>query len=102
MKANYDYGLMVFILTFCLISVSGYRDDEVLDMAYQRVSTILIGGFTAMLVCIFICPVWAGHDLHNLVANNIEQLACFLEGTSHDYTFVLLNICGAFTNQESK
>ncbi|KAJ4724888.1 Aluminum-activated malate transporter [Melia azedarach] len=28
MKARYDYGLMVFILTFCLISVSGYREDE--------------------------------------------------------------------------
>ncbi|KAI9194297.1 hypothetical protein LWI28_004916 [Acer negundo] len=85
MKAKYDYGLLVFILTFCLISVSGYRNDEVLDMAYQRVSTILIGGFTAMLVCIFICPIWAGHDLHNLVSNNIEQLACFLEGFGLEY-----------------
>ncbi|KAJ6670478.1 ALUMINUM-ACTIVATED MALATE TRANSPORTER 10 [Salix viminalis] len=28
MKERYDYGLLIFILTFCLISVSGYRDDE--------------------------------------------------------------------------
>jgi hypothetical protein len=79
MKARYDYGLLIFILTFCLISVSGYRDDEVLDMAHKRVSTILIGGLTAVLVCICICPVWAGDDLHNLAATNIEKLGIFLE-----------------------
>ena len=80
MKARYDYGLLIFILTFCLISVSGYRDDEVWHMAHMRVSTILIGGFTAVCVCILIFPVWAGTDLHNLVVNNIDKLANFLEG----------------------
>lgn len=80
MKARYDYGLLIFILTFCMITVSGYRDEELLEMAHQRISTILIGGFTAVAVCIFIFPVWAGDDLHNLVANNIEKLAIFLEG----------------------
>ncbi|CAK7332019.1 unnamed protein product [Dovyalis caffra] len=79
MKARYDYGLLIFILTFCLISVSGYRDDKVLDMAHRRVSTILIGGLTAVFVCICICPVWAGDDLHNLAATNIEKLGIFLE-----------------------
>lgn len=81
MKARYDYGLLIFILTFCMISVSGYRDEEILEMAHKRVSTILIGGLTALSVCILICPVWAGDDLHNSVANNIEKLGNFLEGT---------------------
>ncbi|XWS28511.1 hypothetical protein CRYUN_Cryun25bG0075900 [Craigia yunnanensis] len=85
MKARYDYGLVIFILTFFLISVSGYRDEEVLEMAHKRVSTILIGGLTALFVCIFICPVWAGDDLHNLAANNIEKLANFLEGFGDEY-----------------
>ncbi|OMO62698.1 Aluminum-activated malate transporter [Corchorus capsularis] len=85
MKARYDYGLVIFILTFCLISVSGYRDEEVLELAHKRVSTILIGGFTALFVCIFICPVWAGDDLHNLAANNIEKLANFLEEFGDEY-----------------
>ncbi|MED6220194.1 hypothetical protein PIB30_042568 [Stylosanthes scabra] len=44
MKARYDYGLLIFILTFSLISVSGFRDDEVLEMAHKRLSTIVIGG----------------------------------------------------------
>ncbi|XP_057953201.1 aluminum-activated malate transporter 2-like [Malania oleifera] len=80
LKARYDYGLLVFILTFSMISVSGYRDEEVLGMAHQRLSTILIGGATAVIVCILICPVWAGNDLHNSVASNLEKLGSFLEG----------------------
>ncbi|KAI3462462.1 hypothetical protein Pfo_019125 [Paulownia fortunei] len=80
LKARYDYGLLIFILTFCLITVSGSRDDEVLKMAYRRLSTILIGGFATIFICIFICPNWAGEDLHKLTASNIEKLGIFLEG----------------------
>ncbi|KAK4441329.1 Aluminum-activated malate transporter 2 [Sesamum alatum] len=85
LKARYDYGLLIFILTFSLISVSGYRDDEVLEMAHKRLSTVLIGGSAAVLICIFICPIWAGEDLHNLTATNIEKLAVFLEGFGREY-----------------
>ncbi|WRX33532.1 Aluminum-activated malate transporter - like 10 [Theobroma cacao] len=42
-KARYDFGLLVFILTFCLVSISGYREDEVLGIALKRISTIIIG-----------------------------------------------------------
>ncbi|GMP91955.1 hypothetical protein CsSME_00042405 [Camellia sinensis var. sinensis] len=72
-------GLFVFIL------VSGYRDDEVLEMAHRRLSTILIGGASAVIVCVCICPVWAGDDLHNLVASNLEKLGTFLEGFGSEY-----------------
>ncbi|KAA8549959.1 hypothetical protein F0562_001633 [Nyssa sinensis] len=85
MKARYDYGLLIFMLTFCLVCVSGYRDDEVLDIAHQRLSTILIGGAAAVLICIFICPVWAGSDLHNLIATNLEHLGNFQEGFGDEY-----------------
>lgn len=85
MKARYDYGLVIFILTFCLISVSGYRDDEVLDMAQRRLSTILIGGSTSVIICILIFPAWAGDDLHNQLASNVEKLAIFLEGYGAEY-----------------
>lgn len=80
MKARYDYGLLVFILTFCLVSVSSYRDGEILDIAQKRVTTILAGGLISVLVCIFVYPVWAGGDLHSLVSKNIEKLGNFLEG----------------------
>ena len=79
-KAKYDYGVLIFILTFSMISVSGYRVEKLLEMAHQRLSTILIGGATCIFVSIFVCPVWAGQDLHNLIASNIDKLANFLEG----------------------
>ena len=79
-KARCDYGLLIFILTFCLISVSGYRDDEVIDIALTRLSTVMIGGSAALAICILLFPVWAGEDLHHLVADNIEKLGDFLEG----------------------
>ena len=90
MKARYDYGLLIFNLTFCLISLSGYRDDEVLDMVYSRISTIVIGGLNAVFVCFGICPVWAGDDLNKLVAANIEKLGVFLVG----FGVEIFRLCG--------
>ncbi|XVF19632.1 hypothetical protein REPUB_Repub11eG0127300 [Reevesia pubescens] len=85
LKARYDYGLLIFILTFCLVSVSGYRDDQVLKMANERLSTIIVGTCTSVIVCICICPVWIGEDLHNLVASNMEKLGNFLEAFGDEY-----------------
>jgi hypothetical protein len=83
MKARYDYGLVIFILTFSLISVSSYRENgEVLEMAHHRLTTIIVGSFTAIVICICIRPVWIGENLNNLVANNIEKLGKSLEGIS--------------------
>ncbi|KAL1544531.1 aluminum-activated malate transporter 2-like [Salvia divinorum] len=79
MRTRYDYGLLIFILTFSLISVSGYRNDEVWDMAYGRLTTILVGCCATVLVCSLVRPVWAGEDLHKLTASNIQQLGTFLE-----------------------
>ena len=80
MKTRYDYGLLIFILTFTLVSVSSYREDKVLRMAHQRVTTIIMGSFITFVTCICICPVWIGEELQNLVANNIEKLGNFLQG----------------------
>jgi hypothetical protein len=65
-----------------LISVSGFRDDEILELAHKRLSTIFIGGFACVIISILVCPVWAGEDLHNLIALNMEKLANFLEDSS--------------------
>lgn len=79
-KRKYDYGVMVFILTFSLVAVSGARASEIWEMAHQRLTTIVIGGATCMGISVCICPVWAGQDLHNLIAANIDKLAVFLQG----------------------
>ncbi|CAL0329009.1 unnamed protein product [Lupinus luteus] len=78
-KARYDYGFLTFILTFSLISVSGFRDDEVLEMAHKRLSTIFIGGSACVMISIFVCPVWAGEELHYSIAINLEKLSDLLQ-----------------------
>lgn len=80
-KARYDYGVLIFILTFSMVSVSGFRVDKLFELAHDRLATIAIGGATCIIVSICVCPVWAGEDLHKLVASNIEKLANYLEGT---------------------
>ncbi|MCL7050191.1 hypothetical protein MKW94_015019 [Papaver nudicaule] len=84
-KARYDYGVLIFILTFCLVSISGYQEAEILELAHKRVSTILIGCLTCVIMSIFIFPVWAGHDFHKLIACNIEKQADFLQGFGELY-----------------
>ncbi|XP_010912068.2 aluminum-activated malate transporter 1-like [Elaeis guineensis] len=87
-KASYDYGVTIFILTFSLVAVSSDRTVdayELLQLAYQRFSTIAIGVAVCLLTSTFICPVWAGEDLHKLVASNLEKLASFLEGLGEEY-----------------
>ncbi|XP_073151913.1 aluminum-activated malate transporter 8-like [Henckelia pumila] len=85
-KRRYDYGVLIFIITFTLVAISGFRVSEILELAHQRLSTILIGGATCILISIFVCPVWAGQDLHNLVAANIGKIAIFLEGFGGEFT----------------
>ncbi|KAL5575005.1 hypothetical protein UlMin_016704 [Ulmus minor] len=87
--ARYDYGLLIFILTFCLVSVSGYRDDQVIRMALQRLTSIIIGSCTSLAICICIVPVWIGVDLHKLVAAHLEKLGNFLEGFGDEYFHVV-------------
>ncbi|KAK3015367.1 hypothetical protein RJ639_006803 [Escallonia herrerae] len=84
-KARYDYGLLIFILTFALVSISGFREDEILEFAQKRLATVVIGACACVIVSIFVCPVWAGQDLHNLISLNMEKLGTFLEGFGNRY-----------------
>ncbi|KAK4728942.1 hypothetical protein R3W88_021930 [Solanum pinnatisectum] len=74
-KARFDYGTMIFILTFTLVSISGYRVENLLNMAHERVSTIIIGASLCVITSILIFPIWAGEELHKLVISNLEKLA---------------------------
>ncbi|KAL6882612.1 hypothetical protein ACP4OV_011302 [Aristida adscensionis] len=84
-KSRFDYGVTIFILTYSLVAVSGYRVDALVAMAQQRVSTIAIGVSICLAVCVLICPVWAGQELHRLTARNMETLAAAVEACVEDY-----------------
>ncbi|XWS76849.1 hypothetical protein CRYUN_Cryun01aG0213100 [Craigia yunnanensis] len=84
-KARFDYGALIFILTFSLVSVSGYRVVELFVLAEQRLSTIGIGTSLCILVTMLFCPIWAGCELHRLIHQNMEKLADSLDGCVTEY-----------------
>ncbi|KAJ6703398.1 ALUMINUM-ACTIVATED MALATE TRANSPORTER 10 [Salix viminalis] len=84
-KARFDYGALIFILTFSLVAVSGYRVEELFDLAHQRLSTIIIGTSLCVLVTMLICPIWAGQELNALISRNMDKLADSLDGCVEEY-----------------
>ncbi|XP_038997130.1 aluminum-activated malate transporter 2-like [Hibiscus syriacus] len=78
-KARYPYGHLIFILTFCLVSISSYRDDQVLEMAHDRFLAIIVGCCVSLIVCMCLFPFWIGEDLHKSVSANMEKLSNFLQ-----------------------
>uniref|UniRef100_A0A2N9GXU3 Aluminum-activated malate transporter n=1 Tax=Fagus sylvatica TaxID=28930 RepID=A0A2N9GXU3_FAGSY len=86
-KTRFDYGAMIFILTFSMVAVSGYRKpvDKLFAFASQRFSTIAVGISLCIIISMLFCPIWAGSELHNLIVRNLEKLADSLEGSVAEY-----------------
>ncbi|MQM16231.1 hypothetical protein Taro_049185 [Colocasia esculenta] len=84
-RALFDYGVTIFILTYSLVSVSSYRVDKLINLAQQRMSTIAIGCSICLVISILIRPVWAGQDLHLIIIRHMEKLASSIEGNVADY-----------------
>jgi hypothetical protein len=87
-KARFDYGVTIFILTYSLVAVSGYRVGALVALAEQRVCTISIGVSICVAICVLICPVWAGQELHRATARNMESLAGAVEAIVEGYFFL--------------
>ncbi|CAK9159113.1 unnamed protein product [Ilex paraguariensis] len=84
-KRRYDYGAMIFILTFNLVVVSGVRADEVMKLARDRLSTIGMGFAVCIFTSLLVFPMWASDELHHSAATKFEKLACCIEGCLEQY-----------------
>ncbi|KAG7970582.1 hypothetical protein I3843_07G091200 [Carya illinoinensis] len=84
-KKRYDYGVMIFILTFNLVVVSGIRVQDVMKVARERLSTIGMGFAICIFISLFVFPVWASDELHHSFASKFEDLALSMEGCLEEY-----------------
>jgi uncharacterized membrane protein YccC len=79
-KKKYDYGALIFILTFNLVVVSGIRAEKVIILARERLSTIAMGLAICIFISLLVFPIWASDELHNSMASKFEDLARSVEG----------------------
>ncbi|KAJ6808502.1 aluminum-activated malate transporter 12-like [Iris pallida] len=84
-KKNYDYGVVVFLLTFNLITVSSYRVQNVFHLAQQRLYTIAIGCSICLAMSFLILPYWSGEDLRRSTVYKLDGLARSIEACVNEY-----------------
>ncbi|XP_050230961.1 aluminum-activated malate transporter 12-like isoform X1 [Mercurialis annua] len=84
-KKNYEYGVVIFLLTFNLITVSSFRVTNVLKIAHERIYTIAIGCGVCLLMSLLVFPIWSGEDLHNSTISKLEGLAKSIEACVNEY-----------------
>ncbi|XP_043719866.1 aluminum-activated malate transporter 14-like isoform X2 [Telopea speciosissima] len=84
-KKRYDYGAMVFILTFNLVVVSGVRAEKIIKIGLDRLSAICMGFTVCVSTSLLIFPVWASDELHCSTASKFNKLACSIEGFLEEY-----------------
>ena len=80
-KRRYDYGVLIFLLTFNMVAVSGSHSHNVFRITAEWLITIAIGFGICLIVSFIVSPNWAGEDLHNFTIRKMEGLSKSIKGT---------------------
>ncbi|XP_058076966.1 aluminum-activated malate transporter 12-like [Magnolia sinica] len=90
-KKKFEYGIVIFILTFNLVAVSGFRGEEIIKLAKDRLLTITIGFSISLFTSLLIFPVWAGDELHRSLKSKFDNVASSIEECLKEY-FKLIDV----------
>ncbi|GER24814.1 aluminum-activated [Striga asiatica] len=85
LKRRYDYGFMIFIMSFSLVAISGIRVDKVAEVGRDRIATIGIGFAVCIFVSLVVCPIWASDELHRSTAHKFDKLSTSIQGCLDEY-----------------
>ena len=80
-KKHYDQGLIIFLVTFNLVMLGSYHDNNALHSAIERIYTVAIGGGICLIASLLILPNWSGEDLQSSIISKFEELAKLVQGT---------------------
>ncbi|KAJ8440626.1 hypothetical protein Cgig2_031043 [Carnegiea gigantea] len=90
-KARFDYGAMIFILTFSFVSVSGYRVDKLIMLAHTRASTIAIGTSLCILIS-YVAEYFSNGEIPNIgdedLAKKLQGYKCVLNSKATEESMV--------------
>ncbi|PWA59828.1 aluminum-activated malate transporter [Artemisia annua] len=108
---RYDYGGMIFILTFNLVAASRLRDPVILELAHKRLSAVWMGFSVCIFISLLIYPSWASDELLYLTSSKFNELACCIEECIEAYfsidcqreshSIVYVNSCKSVLHSES-
>eukprot|EP00897_Mesotaenium_endlicherianum_P001301 jgi/Mesen1/1199/ME000128S00182 len=84
-KDRWNYAFVISMLTFHILIITGYQNEEKIITPLLRFLMILLGFMVANMVQLAFKPAYAGDALHTLVSKNFHSAANVLERCIEEY-----------------